>query len=54
MTDYKLYVGDVIDESLSWKELGDHWQRNVREIRNVKSGLEALLPVRDMIRDGRL
>ena len=54
MTDYNVYVGEVIDESLSWKELGDRWEQNVREIGNVESGMEALLSVIRLIKDGKL
>jgi hypothetical protein len=54
MTDYNVYVGEVIDESLSWKELGDSWERNVRRIKYVDGGMESMLSIIDMIDDGTL
>lgn len=54
MTDYVVCVGEVIDESLSWKELGDHWQRNVRRIRRVSSGMDNMLAIIRMIDEGKL
>ena len=54
MTDYRVYVGEVIDENLSWKELDESWQQNVRKIRDVGSGMEIMMSVMDLIDDGHL
>lgn len=54
MTDYRVYVGEVIDPELTWEGLGDSWERNVRRIQDVAAGSKALLKVARMIDEGLL
>jgi hypothetical protein len=52
MTDYRVYLGKVIDPELDWNELGDAWQRNVEKVQDLDVGMDALLHVTRLIDHG--
>ena len=53
MTDYRVYIGEIVDPALRWDDLGDHWARNVREVAVLSRGLDAMQRVFRLLDSGR-